>query len=138
MSALFVALMVAASGTIAPLLLASLTARQRRQEREAEWERQDEIHARDKADRERDTKEINGQLKVIHKLVNGNVTAYLKREYAGTVRELELMKELGKPDAAIELIERKLVDLKSVLDDRARQTELAEKQSLQIQEQDNG
>lgn len=106
-----------------------VTGRQRRLEKEQDWRRQDELHARDEAVRLADKAEVNGQLKVIHGLVNSNMTAALKSEYDSTLRELVLMRELGRPDAAIELVEAKLAEQRAVLDDRMRQHAEAETQA---------
>jgi hypothetical protein len=112
-----------ALGTVIQIQVAG---RQRRLEKVQDWARQDELHARDEAVRLADKAEVNGQLKVIHKLVNSNMTAALKAEYDATLRELVLMRELGRPAAAIELVEAKLDEQRAVLADRQRQTEAAE------------
>lgn len=132
MSAVLVAALVAIASTVSPLLLAVVTGHQRRMEKEQDWRRQDDIRRRDKADRLADKAEINGQLKEIHVLVNSNMTAQLKSEYDGTLRELVLMRELGRPSSAIELVEIKLAEQRAVLADRLRQTEAAEAAATEL------
>ena len=136
MSAIFVAVMVAVASTVSPLLLAFLTGKQRREEREAEWARQDQIHARDKADQEASNEKINGKLEVIHTLVNSNMTAALKAEYDGAVREVMLMRELGRPAGVIADADAKIAELRSVLEDRLRQTDLVDRQIAEIEAAD--
>jgi hypothetical protein len=137
-SAIFLALVAAGAGMATPLFLALLTGRQLRRGREAEWARQDEIHARDKADIEASNEKINGKLEVIHTLVNSNMTAALKAEYDGAVREVMLMRELGRPASVIADADTKIAELRAVLEDRLRQTTLVDQQIAEIKRTDEG
>lgn len=78
---------------LAPVLLAALTNRQRRQERLENWARQDAIESKQQQN--------SDKLDVIHHLVNSQLTAVMKgeaeavaRELAATQRELIMMKQL--------------------------------------------
>ena len=78
---------------LAPVLLAALTNRQRRQERLDNWARQDEIELRQKENSEK--------LDIIHHLVNSQLTAVMQaeadallHELQATIRELAMMKQM--------------------------------------------
>lgn len=128
MSAIFVAVMVALASTVSPVVLAIITGRQRRLERQAEWARQDAIHQRDRDESRANHEQVNGQLKVIETLVDGNLTATLQAEHDGAVREVMLMRELGRPAEVIAQADARIAELRAVLEDRARQMDLINKQ----------
>lgn len=120
---LVVSICVAIGASItAPLILARQAEKMRRQDREADWDRQDEVARRaanatatvaasqkriaDQAAKaaeallEANAKvaatadETNGKLDVIHALVNSQMTAAMQSEYDATVRELAMMQEV--------------------------------------------
>lgn len=106
----------------APLLIAHRTERMHRDDREADWARQDEVAAKAAeaanellssqrrvaaqaaeaaalllANNERvaaTQSETNSKLSIIHTLVNSNMTTAMQSEYDAIVRELALMKEV--------------------------------------------
>lgn len=106
----------------APILLLQRTEKMHREDRAADYKRQDEVAekaAKTAADLVKSQKtiadqaaeaaelllaanervartaiETNGKLDVIHTLVNSNMTAAMQSEYDATVRELAMMKEV--------------------------------------------
>lgn len=120
--AIVAALSAALTSTIAPILLAVIAYRQRRQEKFDEYTRQDQVAARVEdaarkllqrqdevaakaaeaaklllANNERvaaDAEKANAKLDVIHTLVNSNMTAALQSEMDATTRELAMMREV--------------------------------------------
>ena len=119
MDTLLVALVVAVIG---PVLLAYLTNRSRRQDKQEDWARQDAVAAQaaeaarlllerqdavaaqareaarlllDSNERVAETAAVtNGKLDVIHTLVNSNMTAAMQAELDATTRELAMMREV--------------------------------------------
>lgn len=149
-----IALIVAIPATIAPVMVAWLGGSQRREEKQLDWKRQDEVTARAEQaaklllDSNREiakttkvvaeaTKEANEKLTVVHGLVNSSYTAALEGQYHATVRELALMREVfrlneragnvpnGDGLRAIEATEAKIKDLDAVLKERRAQAEAA-------------
>lgn len=129
MDSAVVAVVVAVFASItAPLILAVFTARMHRQDREADWARQDIL-----AERAADTaKETNGKLDVIHTLVNSQLTAAMQSELDAIVRELAMMLEVialkkaagfeptAEALAALDAAQAKVADLTAKLEDRHR------------------
>ena len=121
-----------------------------REDREAEWARQDELAARaaraqhdlseQAAEAARMLMDTNGKLDVIHTLVNSNMTAAMQSEYAAVVRELAVMREIMElkkanglePSTAvltaIAATEIKLNELRAALEDRAEAQKRVEDQ----------
>jgi hypothetical protein len=85
-------------------------------------------------------KTANGKLDVIHTLVNSNMTAAMQSELDATTRELAMMNEVvalkkaaghePTPEtlAALEATQQRVTELRSSLEERLEQTELAERQ----------
>jgi hypothetical protein len=73
---------------------------------------------------------INRKLKVIHALVNSNMTAHMQSELDATVRELAMMREVARlhedagrnptqeTQSAIDLTQARVIELRAVLGDR--------------------
>jgi len=125
-----------------------------REDREAEWARQDELAARAaKAQKDlseqaakaarmlRDTAdETHSKLDVINTLVNGNMTAAMHSEYDAVARELAVMREIMElkkanglePSTAVLMAiaatETKLNELRAALEDRAEAQKKVEEQ----------
>jgi hypothetical protein len=95
---------VAASSTIGPVLVAMVQSRNRRKEKEQDYERQDKV-AKLAADAARTletntaeafatARESKKTLDTIHMLVNSNLTASMQAEFNATVREATMMQEV--------------------------------------------
>lgn len=94
-----IALIVAISTTLAPMLLAYLNGRQRRQERKEQWDRDDEIDRRNRLYQEAikdSVKASNQKLDTIKHLVDGNLTAAMQSELDATQRTLSICLELKR------------------------------------------
>lgn len=150
---LWTAVIVAASATVSPLMLAFLTNRQRDAAQKKDWARQDQLIERTEttaalllAANERvaqGTKVTNDKLDVIHTLVNSNMTAAMQAEHDATVRELAMMREviaLHRADgrepnveslAAIDSTEHRIAELKASLADRLTQAKAVEVQQTE-------
>lgn len=150
-----VAAIVALPATVTPILLASLTARNRRREKELDWARQDDVATRIKTTAEalvisnrtvasaaKDTAEkLGGKLDQIHTLVNSKMTEEMqsrllsmRRELAGLLEIVSLKSVAGRqPSAeALEAIrdtKAAIVELELILNERDRQTIVANKQA---------
>ena len=75
---LIVTALLAIFGSVtAPVILMNRTAAMHREDRDADWARQDKLAA-----------EANGKLDTIHKLVDGAFTAAMRAELGATRREL--------------------------------------------------
>lgn len=73
---------------------------------------------------------LNRKLKVVHALVNSNMTAHMQSELDATVRELAMMREVARlheeagrdatdeTRSAIDLTEARVAELRAVLHDR--------------------
>jgi len=73
---------------------------------------------------------VNRKLKVIHALVNSNMTAHMQSELEATVRELAMMREVARlheeagrdpteeTRSAIDLTQARVAELRAVLGDR--------------------
>jgi len=147
------ALLIALLATvISPAILAIisnyLSARQRRAEKKFDWDREDEVARKAEeaarlllAANERVAKTAavtNGKLDQIHTLVNSNMTAAMRETLAATIEKLSLMRQIVDRDKAdnikvlpealqaIRDVEIKIGELTSTLNDRLRQTQLAD------------
>ena len=127
-----VAVVVAVFASItAPLILAVFTARMHRQDREADWARQDILSER-AAD---GVKETNGKLDVIHELVNSNLTAEIQAKLDALITTLAMLHEVidlkraaGREPtsgalAAVEATEAKIAEARRQLAERQQQLE---------------
>lgn len=150
-----IALIVFTGSVIGPLLLALLTGRQRRKEKEQDYKRQDEVARRvEKVAKKAATaagrvstvattlvasnSETNKKLDVIHTLVNSNMTKAMQGELDANIVTLASLKELielkkaaGKEPtkealSAIETVEKNIHELKLSMTDRAKQSKKAE------------
>jgi hypothetical protein len=123
------------SSVVAVLLAHTLQQRQAG-ERKVDMERQDKV-----ADQVLSASELtNTKLETIHILVNSNMTAAMQAEKDAIVRELAMMKEVielnrsaGREPSkeaieAIEYTQAKIDELSAQLEDRLRQTNIAELQ----------
>lgn len=124
----------------APLILLHRSEKMHREDRLADYKRQDEIAARAAAAQKAVADQAaeaaglllqsNGKLDVIHALVNSNMTAVMQAELDATRRELALMLENGRLNAAaghrqtaealaaIEATTAKVTELASSMNDR--------------------
>lgn len=142
---LVIALVVAFTSALSPIVLAVFTASQRRAEKIEDYRRQDEVAARLLTATTRMTEETvktNEQLVVIHTLVNSNMTAAMQTGYDSVVRELVLMKEVIKlhekdgrevsQEAHDEVVrtEGKIIELRAALDERLKQASEAAEQKI--------
>ena len=92
---LVVALVVAIFTSItAPLILAHRTDKMHREDREADYARQDALAARLVEQNKAAAEVTNGKLDTIHTLVNSNMTAAMQSELDSVRRELVLMHEI--------------------------------------------
>ena len=129
------------SSITAPLMLAHRTEKIHVRDRQADWQRQDEVAARAVeaaqlllANNERVAAQqqvTNKKLDVIHVLVNSNMTAAMQGEMDATQRELAMMKEVMdlktaaglsptvEAAAAMEGAREKIRELAAALVDRA-------------------
>lgn len=134
----------------APLYLARRIDRQHREDRDADWARQDMVAAQAAEAAElllqnqravaNSTAETNSQLHVIHTLVNSNMTAAMQAEVDATNREEVMMREVMALNtaagreitpvalAALSKTQAKIAELEAALADRLKQTNIAEAQ----------
>ncbi len=134
--------------------LESIRAKARKEEKEQDWKRQDEVAAKaDEAARlllaanERVAKTAavtNGKLDQIHTLVNSNMTAAMKAELEATIEKLKLMRKIVARDKAenikvlpealeaIRSVEAKIGELTASLNDRLKQTQLADQKLVPL------
>lgn len=120
------ALLAVFASITAPLILAQRTAAMHREDRLADWARQDALAAK-----------TNGKLDVIHVLVNSNMTAAMQAELDAIKREIVMMREVAALNlaagreptvealAAIEATQVKIAELESQLADRRIAAEAA-------------
>ena len=149
-------LAVLATSLISPTVLSYFTNRARRADKKLDWAREDDVAERAKKTAEllvennervaRTSKETNLKLDQIHTLVNSNMTAAMRAELEATIQKLKLMREIVARDKAdnikvlpealraIKDVELKIGELTATLNDRLRQTEIAE-EKLQQQQQ---
>ena len=147
------ALLIALLATvISPAIMATISnvlmSRQRRFEKKLDWEREDKVAgiAANAARLLVANNELvaktsavtNGKLDQIHTLVNSNMTAAMKAELEATIEKLKLMRQIVARDkadnikvlpealAAIRSVESKIGELTATLNDRLRQTQLAD------------
>jgi hypothetical protein len=129
---IIVAVIVSTTG---PLLLGYLTDRARRRDKKEDYARQDIV-----ADRAEEaarllleenkrvaeaTAQTQGQLQEIHTLVNSNLTAAMQAELSACEALLEMKIRYSEVDEELRL---KIVELKTILYDRTKATELGESQ----------
>jgi len=121
-SVVVVVLVAVFSSITAPLIIANQTEKRHREDRQADWDRQDKVAAAAKQtaddlavsqkriadqaaeaatlllaanERVAHTAQVtNGKLDVIHQLVNSSMTAAMQSELDATVRELAMMREV--------------------------------------------
>ena len=120
----------------------------RKVEKQSDWDREDEVADRAKLTAEllvennervaRTSKETNLKLDQIHTLVNSNMTAAMRAELEATIQKLKLMREIVARDKADNIkvlpealkaiadVEIKIGELTATLNDRLRQTQIAE------------
>ena len=72
--------------------------------------------------------QTTGKLDQIHELVNSTLTAAMTAELVALEQVYELMVELGRPQTKLDEIQQRITLLRSKLDDRELQTELANAQ----------
>lgn len=151
LEAVWLAMIVAASSTFGPVVVASVTARIKsrenqqnqenaRNERAENYARQDLVAKRLQEATEKaasKVEETNNKLDIIHTLVNSNLTAAMQSEHDAMVRELamiyeviDLKKKAGhKPTvealAAVKATETRLAELHGQIADRLKATEAA-------------
>lgn len=118
------------SSVTAPLILAHRTEKMHREDREAEYARQDEIARATATKAALATQATNSRLDIIHALVNSGLTSVMKSELAAVQRELELLCEVAElhradgreptPEmmASIQATEKKVADLTRTIADR--------------------
>jgi hypothetical protein len=118
------------SSITAPLILAHRTEKMHREDREAEYARQDEVQRAAEAKAAIQAQDTNNRLDIIHKLVNSGLTSVMRSELAATERELSLLCEVSElhrangrePDAnmlaAIQTTEKKVAELAQTIRDR--------------------
>lgn len=158
-TALIIALVVAftslVTAVVAPVLMSYVSFKQRKAEREADWERQDEVasnaakasalllDAQKKAARvTADNAELTGsKLDVIHTLVNSQLSTALENELEALKREqaiiaemLEMKKAQGlKPSkealVAMEKSKVRIAELQTIIAERDAQQRQANKQT---------
>jgi len=138
------------TSVVAPIIHAHLTNAARAKEKAQDWARQDEVARRAEATAAEAKKAVDqvvvaakvmdGKLDAIHTLGNSGVVAGLQRELDDSETKLVMMKEIiglressgQQPQegsqAGIVAIEKKIKILKSDLEERARQTTIAESQ----------
>jgi hypothetical protein len=144
---IWLALIVAVPAMLSPLLMALLTNRHAAAKEARDHARQDVVAAQ-VADTARllkaNTKavaetaaETHSQLKVIHTLVNSNMSAAMQAEHDATARELAMMREVidlkrknghepsDEAMTAIKATEAKIAELKLALADRQTQAKAA-------------
>jgi len=142
MFALFTALFVSITS---PLIVARFTNEARRREKELDWKREDLVAQR-LEDQVREATRIaalsDSKLDQIHTLVNSNMTEARQGELDASRRELaqlkinvRLLERLGNdvpPDAIkiIEFTKQTIRKLEHELDERNKQTKLAEAQKI--------
>lgn len=138
---------VALLGTLAalasPILMSMLTNRNARALKMQDWARQDEVAAKAESAAARNASliaELNqatteatrvtvGKLDVIHTLVNSTLTAAMQVALDGVKRELVLLEHDSNPDPAlVAATTKKIAELESIVEERNRQTALADLQ----------
>jgi hypothetical protein len=114
----------------APVILMNRTAKMHREDRIADWARQDALAAAAKEAADEVAKQTSGKLDAIHGLVDGAFTAAMRAELDATRRELAMMREVvaikqaagHEPTvetlAAIEATNAKILALAAQLADR--------------------
>ncbi len=133
---------------IAPVIQSHFVNRARRYEKKLDWQRQDEVAAKAEEAAKlllaanelvaENANVINGKLDQIHTLVNSNMTAAMKAELEATVQKLVLMRKIVDRDRADDIkvlpealkairdVEEKIEELTATLNDRLRQTAIAD------------
>lgn len=98
MNTIIIVMIALFTSVTAPLILAIITARQHRVDREADWKRQDRLAAQAAEaatlQLEHNSKS-DAKLDKIHTLVDGAMTAAMRSELAAVRRELYVLRELA-------------------------------------------
>jgi D-arabinose 1-dehydrogenase-like Zn-dependent alcohol dehydrogenase len=133
--------LVAIASTVSPLVLAVITGRQRRLEKQQDWARQDQVRQRDRAEQQEDTRRLEGKVDVIHELVNSDKTAALQSELVALRGQVVLMKRVmalneaaqlvttSDEHAALTAVEARAAEIEAVVADRLIQQEQIDRQS---------
>ncbi len=143
---------VLVTSLISPMVLSHFTNKARTAEKKLDWEREDLVaeKAAEAAtlllaanERVAETAKVtNGKLDQIHTLVNSNMTAAMRAELEATIEKLKLMRQIVARDKAdnikvlpealkaIKNVEAKIGELQASLNDRLKQTEIAESRLL--------
>lgn len=129
--AIFLSLLIS---TFTTVFMAWLLNKSHKEERKIDMDRQDRV-----AIQVVNASDItNEKLDTIHILVNSNMTAALQAELDATVRELAMMKEVialnraagrapsNEASKALEMTQAKIRELTAQLNDRLRQTRIAD------------
>jgi len=149
----FLGLIVTAIG--APMLLARQLNNARREEKELDWAREDEVASKAAVVADtlivsneraaRSAEQANGKLDVIHTLVNSNMTAAMEAQLVALQGQLVMMMRLAEiadptvnEAAAIKAVQGQIAELTATLRDRLAATEHAEQQQQQQQQQQGG
>lgn len=135
------------SSVTAPLIMVMITERQRRKEKLQDWQREDRVAEEAakaakllakntaQASRSAERAEVGAarseaKLDQIHTLVNSNLTAALNAELNATVALLENLVAADEPgsEVRIDKLRATVAELRANLEDRLKQTALAEEQ----------
>lgn len=131
------------TSVVAPMVMASVQNRHRREEKEEDWKRQDEVakRAKEASDQQQAVLAvIDGKVNAIHTLTNAEKTAAIERQLDGAKTQLAMLREikslkgragkgtLSASDAAILTLQQQIEVMEADLVERARQTAVAEAQ----------
>lgn len=94
-SLVFSAVLAVFASITAPVILMNRTAAMHREDRLADYARQDAMAAEARAANEKAAADTNGKLDAIHGLVDGAMTAAMRAELEATKRELAMMREVA-------------------------------------------
>lgn len=143
-----VALLGTTAALVSPILMSMLTNRNAIALKKQDWDRQDEVARRAEAAAIRNASLIAestqqsaeaskitiGKLDVIHTLVNSTLTAAMQVALDGVRREVVLLERDPATDyAMIESTKKKIAELEKIIEERNKQTEIAD---LQAQKED--
>jgi len=132
---ILVALIVGVMAVIGQQLQSWNASRSRREDKEEDWARQDEVADKLVEQNEKVAKaagETKAQLKEIHTLVNSNMTAAMQAQLVALKGQLVLMERLAERTvstedelAAIKAVQGQISELEAALRDRLEATEAA-------------
>lgn len=143
-----VALLGTTAALVSPILMSILTNKNAIALKKQDWDRQDEVARRAEAAAIRNasliaestqmsaeaSKVVVGKLDVIHTLVNSTLTAAMQVALDGVRREVVLLERDPATDfGLIESTKKKIAELEKIIEERNRQTEIAD---LQAQKED--